>query len=218
MKITPPSVSCAFIDFCPSLLPGCRAKHILPFNVCHLENKQGARCSPARWPAVRWRASRCCVVRMPFSAPLLPGVWALAWGRARTGDENGWWSAALGGVAVRLPPPRRELARAPAGWRACASLGWTTCPWTATLARSRTLSRCRSGKGRLWALRAGDLTATVGTATVRSFQASLTDISVRTRGSLCVCERERERERERVVVRVCVCTYVFATHPQKDSE
>jgi len=37
------------------------------------------------------------------------------------------------------------------------------------------------------ALRAGDLTATVGTATVRSFQASLTDISVRTRGSLCVC-------------------------------
>jgi len=70
------------------------------------------------------------------------------------------------------------------------------------------------------ALRAGDLTATVGTATVRSFQASLTDISVRTRGSLCVCvrERERERERERVVVRVCVCTYVFATHPQKDSE
>ena len=156
-----------------------------------LESSLGERLQNSRnlvlLKAVRWRASRCCVVRMPFSAPLLPGVGALAWGRARTGDENGWWSAALGGVAVRLPPPRRELARAPAGWRACASLGWTTCPWTATLARSRTLSRCRSGKGRLWALRAGDLTATVGTATVRSFQASLTDISVRTRGSLCVC-------------------------------
>ena len=30
------------------------------------------------------------MVRMPFSAPPLPGGWALDWGRARTGEEIGW--------------------------------------------------------------------------------------------------------------------------------
>ena len=59
-----------------------------------LESSLGERLQNSRnlvlLKAVRWRASRCCVVRMPFSAPPLPGGWALDWGRARTGEEIGW--------------------------------------------------------------------------------------------------------------------------------